>query len=95
MTACDTDAHNEQNDHADGVMPLYAGTRVIGEAANFALADGRHNAMRWHEFSRTDALAAEPLIEEPDDDDLEDPDEYDKAADDNAARATQGASAGA
>lgn len=58
----DTDAHHEQNDHAEGTMPMYAGTQVIGRAANFALPDGRHNALRWHEFSRMDALRAEPLV---------------------------------
>lgn len=88
----DDSTHDDQNDHAEGSLPLYAGLGVIGEAGNFALPDGRHNAMRWHEFSKATALTAEPLAtydeSDPDDD-------AEKAADDTAARLSQGASAGA
>lgn len=58
----DTDTHNDQNDHAEGVLPLYAGVFTVGEAAVFTV-NGRHNAMRWHEFSNPAALVAEPLAQ--------------------------------
>lgn len=97
MMSWDDTLHNDQNDHSEAVMPLYAGLEVIGDAGNFSLADGRHNALRWHEFSRTDALPAEPLTEygPGPDDDVDEDELRERATDDTAAQLTQGASAGA
>ena len=88
----DFTSHNEQNDVTPRV-PLYAGTNVIGEAADIVI-ERRHNALRWHEFSRTTApveLGAHDYSgDEEDDDEL-----ASRAQEDTWAQLTQGASAGA
>lgn len=83
---------NDQND-TPGRLPLYAGSTVIGEAAD-TVVNGRHNALRWHEFSRTDAVVEltghDYTVETDDEDEL-----AERSAEDTAARLSQGASAGA